>query len=98
MSKNPNLTKSILDASFTSLCTYLKWKSECLGKYYYQVDPYYPSSKTCNHCDSISKITNDLSVRKWICRECGSKLERDRNASINNMYDGLKKYYKGKLS
>ena len=71
MAQNHNVAKSILDASFTSLCTYLKWKSECLGKYYYQVDTYYPSSKTCNHCDSISKITNDLSVRKWICPSCG---------------------------
>ena len=98
MTQNHNLAKSIIDASFTSLCTYLKWKSECLGKYYYQVDAYYPSSKTCNHCDNISNITNDLSVREWTCPSCGLELERDINASINIMYEGLKIHFKEKLS
>lgn len=98
MAKNHNLAKSILDASFNYICTYLKWKSECLGKYYYQVDTYYPSSKTCNHCGNISNITNDLSVRKWICPNCENKLERDSNASINIMYEGIKMHYKKVLN
>lgn len=34
MLKNHNLAKSIFDASFNHICTYLRWKSECLGKYY----------------------------------------------------------------
>ncbi len=98
MTKTHTLAKSILDASFNHICTYLKWKSECLGKYYYQVDSYYPSSKTCNHCGNKSEITNDLRIRKWVCPKCGSKLDRDRNASINIMYEGLKKHYKEVLS
>ncbi len=98
MTQNHNLAKSILDASFNHICTYIKWKSESLGKYYYQVDTYYPSSKTCNHCGNISDITNDLSIRSWICPKCGSELERDNNASINIMYEGLKMYYKEVLN
>ena len=98
MTQNHNLAKPILDASFTSLCTYINWKSKCLGKYYYQINPYYPSSKTCNHCGNKSNITNDLSVREWICPSCGLELKRDINASINIMYEGLKIHFKEKLS
>lgn len=98
MTKNHNLAKSILDASFHHICTYLKWKSESLGKYYYQIDSYYPSSKTCNHCGNKSDITNDLNIRKWICPNCGIELERDINASINIMYEGIKMHYKKELN
>ena len=98
MVKNHKLAKSILDASFSKICEYIKWKCERLGKYYYQVDSYYPSSKTCNHCGNISNVTEDLSVREWECPNCGNKLERDRNASINIMYEGLKKHYKERIN
>lgn len=98
MVKNHNLAKSLLDASFNHICTYLKWKSNILGKHYYQVDTYYPSSKTCNHCGCISEITKDLRVREWVCPNCQNKLERDLNASINIMYEGLKMYYQEVLN
>ena len=93
MSSNHNLAKSILDASFNKICNLLKWKVKQEGKYYYQVDTYYPSSKTCSHCGNKTNITNDLSIRKWQCIECGNKNDRDINASINIMFEGLKLYY-----
>ena len=43
MSQNHKLAKSIVDASFNKICQLLKWKTKILGKYYYQVDTYYPS-------------------------------------------------------
>lgn len=36
----------------------------------------------------------DLKIRNWICEECKSELERDLNASINIMFEGIKKYMK----
>ena len=59
-------------------------------KYYYQIDTYYPSSKTCSVCGEKSNITNDLGVREWECKKCGTHLDRDINASINIMFEGLK--------
>lgn len=66
---------------------------ETTGKYYYQVDTYYPSSKTCSRCGKKTEITNKLNIRNWICRKCGIEHDRDINASINIMYEGLKKHY-----
>ena len=94
MSKNHNLAKSIIDASFNMICNMLKWKTTIQGKYYYQVDTFYPSSKTCSRCGSKTDITNNLSVRKWTCKNCGNENDRDINASINIMFEGLKIHYK----
>jgi len=93
MSSNHNLAKYILDASFNKICNLIKWKSKTHGKYYYQIDSYYPSSQTCNCCKSKTKETNNLSIRKWICKNCGNELDRDINASINIMLEGLKLHY-----
>ena len=89
-SKNHRLSKNILDASFNKICLLLKWKTKIQGKYYYQVDTYYPSSKKCSHCEHKTEKTNDLSIRKWECEKCGFINDRDVNASINIMFEGLK--------
>lgn len=90
MSSNHNLAKNILDASFNKICQMLKWKSNLLGKYYYQIDTYFPSSKKCSHCDEITQETNNLGVRNWTCLNCGCENDRDINASINIMFEGLR--------
>ena len=93
MSSNHKLAKNILDAGFNKICELLKWKAKLLGKYYYQVDTYYPSSKICSHCDSKTEITNDLKVRMWECENCGNTNDRDINASINIMFEGIKIHF-----
>ena len=77
----------------STICELLRWKTKLFGKYYYQVDSYFPSSKKCSHCDNKSEVTNDLSVRKWQCEVCGNENDRDINASINIMLEGLKIHY-----
>ena len=90
MLKNHILAKSIQDASFNQICIKLQEKCEREGKYYYQVDSYFPSSKKCSVCDEKTELTNDLSVRKWECKKCGVQHDRDINASINILTEGLK--------
>ena len=93
ISSNHHLAKSVLDASFNKICELLKWKTKLQGKYYYQVDAFYPSSKMCNHCGSKTEVTNNLSIRSWECTNCGNKNDRDINASINIMFEGLRIHY-----
>lgn len=93
MSKNHTIAKFVLDASFNKICELLKRKTKIKGKYYYQVNEYFPSSKICNHCGNKTEETKDLGIRKWRCKECGSKNDRDINASINIMFEGLKLHY-----
>ena len=93
ISSNHHLAKAVLDASFNKICELLKWKTKLQGKYYYQVDTFYPSSKMCNHCGSKTEVTNNLSIRSWECTNCGNKNDRDINASINIMFEGLRIHY-----
>ena len=93
ISSNHHLAKAVLDASFNKICELLKWKTELQGKYYYQVDTFYPSSKMCSHCGSKTEVTNNLNIRNWECTNCGNKNDRDINASINIMFEGLRIHY-----
>jgi len=93
MSKNHNLAKYILDASFNKICTLLKWKTRIQGKYYYQIDSYYPSSKKCNCCNKKTDKIKNLNIRKWKCENCRNENDRDINASINIMIEGIKLHY-----
>ena len=90
MEKNHNLAKYITDASFYKICNMFSWKAKLKGKYYYQVDTYFPSSKMCSVCGTKTSVINDLNVREWECKNCGTHHDRDINASINIMFEGLK--------
>ena len=72
----------------------LKYKAEWLGKKVIEINKYYPSSQICNKCDYKNKEVKDLSVRKWTCPSCGMEHDRDFNASINIMFEGIKIYMK----
>ena len=93
MTHDNNLAKYILDASFYMICNLLEWKTKLQGKYYYQVDTYYPSSQICSRCEHKEPLIKDLSIRKYECTRCGLELDRDINASINIMFEGLKLHY-----
>ena len=56
---------------------------------YMKVDRYYPSSKTCSNCGSIKEDLS-LSDRVYKCSVCGAHMDRDLNASLNLMKEGLK--------
>ena len=72
----------------------LKYKSNWLGKKVIEINKYYPSSQSCNRCGFKNEEVKNLSVRKWTCPRCGLIHDRDINASINIMFEGLKIYMK----
>ena len=72
----------------------LKYKADWLGKKVININKYFPSSQCCNRCDYKNEEVKDLSVRKWICPRCGFEHDRDVNASVNIMFEGLKIYMK----
>ncbi|WP_154696544.1 zinc ribbon domain-containing protein, partial [Clostridium botulinum] len=60
------------------------------GKIYQQIDRFYPSSQLCSDCGNQSQQTKDLGVRAYICEKCGLVIDRDYNASINILNEGLR--------
>lgn len=90
MVKNHNIAKSILDCSLYELTRQLSYKAEWNNRRYIKVDRYFASSQTCNVCGYVNKNTKDLSVREWTCPECGTVHDRDVNAAINILNEGLR--------
>jgi putative transposase len=82
MSQALNFGKSVADNAWGMFRNMLKYKLEETGKYLVTIDKWFPSSKLCNNCG----YKNDdltLSIREWICPECGVAHDRDVNAAIN---------------
>ena len=92
MVQKSKLSKKIYDASWNELIRQLAYKSKWKGKICYQIDTYYPSSQMCNRCGSVNKDVKDLKVRDWECSKCNNVNNRDINASINIMWEGIKGY------
>jgi len=88
------LSKEITDASFGEILHQINNKSKLKGKYFYQINTYYPSSQICSVCEHRDKRYKKLSERIYKCSKCNNTLDRDLNASINIMFEGIKLYMK----
>ena len=91
------IAKHLNQVPISEFIRVLKYKSNWLGKKVIEINKYYPSSQCCNRCDYKNEELKDLSVRKWTCPKCGMIHDRDINASINIMFEGLKIYMKSYL-
>ena len=90
MVKNHHLAKSIMDVSWYELTRQLEYKSKWNGREYVKIDTFYASSQLCFVCGYKNAKTKDLSVREWICPNCGAKHDRDVNAAKNILAEGLR--------
>ena len=94
MIEEKKFSKSLTDVCLSEICRILEYKANCYGKRYIQIDSYYPSSQECSKCGYKNEKVKELSVRNWVCPECGSVHDRDINASMNILFEGVKKYMK----
>ena len=82
----PKMAKSVYDASWYQLKTFIKYKALARGSIYKEVDEKYSTQK-CSECgcipNSSPKGIKGLSVREWTCAICHTKHDRDINAAKN---------------
>ena len=91
MLKNHKLAKAISDSSWSTFTTMLAYKADWYGKQLVKVDRWFPSSKTCSGCGHvIGKNELKLSDRSWSCPSCKAENDRDLNASVNILNEGLR--------
>lgn len=87
MMKNGKLARAIGDVSWYKITSMLEYKSDWYGCDLIRIDQWYPSSKRCSACGYLSG-SMPLSVREWICPECGVVHDRDVNAACNILAAG----------
>ena len=92
--KNNKLSSKINDATFSEIIRQFQYKARYKGKVFYQINTYYPSSQICSRCSAQDKRYKDLTRREYKCLKCNQEIDRDLNASINIMFEGLKLYMK----
>ena len=67
----------------------LEYKADWYGRELIKVSRWYPSTNTCSKCKiQVKKIS--LDVRTWTCPSCNYNHDRDVNASINILREGLR--------
>lgn len=82
MVRNRHLARSIADMGFFEFRRQLEYKAAMRGGLVVVADRFFPSSKTCSACGSVQDAM-PLSVRQWICPDCGAHHDRDVNAARN---------------
>ena len=83
MVKNHKLAKAISEVSWGLFRTMIEYKAKWYGREIVIAPSNYASSQLCSDCGNKSSQTKDLSCRTYVCPECGLKIDRDYNASLN---------------
>ena len=94
MQKDHYIAKGLNENPISEIIRVLKYKANWNNKRLIQIDRYYPSSQLCNICNYQNKEVKDLSIRSWECPVCHTEHNRDYNAAVNIMFEGLKIYMK----
>ena len=92
MMKFSRNAKNFGDASWGNFTNKLLWKAS-LNENNCQVikaNRFFASSQICHCCGYKNPITKDLSIRSWICPECGTEYVRDLNAAMNLKMNAIK--------
>ena len=83
---NHCLAKSIQDASWGMFRNVLASKAESAGRKFAEVNPAW-TSQDCSGCKT--RVKKKLSERVHYCPNCGLSLDRDTNAAINILNNGM---------
>jgi len=84
------LAKSIQNVSLYEFKLMMDYKAKWYGRAVLYINRYFPSSQICHDCGFKNPLVKDLNIRKWTCPNCNEHHDRDINAALNILCEGLK--------
>lgn len=81
--------KATFDNGYGMFLYMLAYKLSDRNKYLVNVDKWFPSSQICHRCGTLHHEMKNLTNRQMVC-ECGLIMNRDQNAAINILKEGLR--------
>ena len=87
--QNKYLSQSVSDVGWYEFRRQLEYKAKWYGRTISFIDKWYPSSQICSNCGNNTG-KKPLNIREFTCQYCGKHHDRDINASINILHEGLR--------
>ena len=75
--------RNVHSLGFSEFVRVLEYEAMKFGTQIVFIDRLYPSSQLCHGCGYKNPEVKNLKIREWICPQCGTHHDRDRNAAIN---------------
>ena len=79
--------RNTCDVSWYEFSRMLEYKCLWKSKYFHKIDQYFCSTQLCSKCGNKQEMPQE--VRIYSCQACGNTLDRDYNASLNILKEGV---------
>ena len=85
-----HLGKATLDNGWGKFLFMLGYKQEFRGHLLVKINKWFPSSQLCHCCHAKNPLVKNLKIRTWTCPNCSAVHDRDVNAAVNILDEGLR--------
>ena len=93
-----HLGKATLDNGWGKFLLMLEYKQKFRGHLLVKINRWFPSSQLCHCCHAKNPLVKNLKIRTWTCPNCSAVHDRDVNAAINILDEGLRLVNAGLLA
>lgn len=93
-----DMSYKTLDNGWGNFLFMLEYKQKFRGHLLVKINKWFPSFQLCHCCHAKNPLVKNLKIRTWTCSNCSAVHDRDVNAAINILDEGLRLVSAGLLA